>query len=134
MSVPVFKRKESEIEYLDYFRQFAVDFIKGSNHWYVKPKKTFAPRLDQQVLDIYNLLIQANSIYVNSLERKNEKLRLLEKAKMKLQAFVSELSIAYEIYPNELKDTLYLQNACDKLDKEYTLINGVIKYTKNAEL
>ena len=140
MSVPVYRRNQSPIEYIDKARKLAYYVFQRVSYFKQRPREVFGYRIQELALEVYTLVVEANGLYY--FKRKeidqtllNERIFILEKALSKLHALLCAFSLCVELdtklyisSSNGLKTTKYLTK---KVNEEYNLIKGVLTRDKS---
>lgn len=135
MSVPKYKRKESNVEYIDTARELALHTLRYTNKKFAKKDMDLVRTIRNLSFSILNDVSIANSIYVVTMADKELRRGHLIKAKGDLYALNTLLSV--------IKDPKLMQNTVtpygwrhwgEIISKEINLISKVMKSDLKKEI
>lgn len=126
MSVRVNKREESKVEFIRVARELIKHTFMQTRRKFNNLDRNKIHRLEDLVIEISTLINEANSIYSTSENDNVEIKELYKKARRKLYALSSLLSVYQEILDNRVKEYGW-EKWGTLINLEIGLLSGLIK-------
>ena len=132
MSVPVMKRKESSMQFLDTARELYEHTLKYTSKQFAKKDFGIISKVRDKVDIIFSNVVEANAIYPNIPEDFDERIKLFKEAKQKCDSLTATLSSIKRVLQNTVTEFGW-SNWGKLLNEETELIARIIRSDKERK-